>query len=535
MLWIQYLDFCASMKSTRILSRTIAKAIQLHPYEVGLWIRGANFEFFENCNPSSARILMQRAIRINETSQMLWMEYFRMEFLYIQKLRGRQEILKLGADSAGNGEVNGEERGERMDVPELEEEKGMEPIEAEKVLETKVEEEFYKGAIPLIVYKHAVEAIPKDLEFRLQFWKACQDFPDSEQVADYIMQDMEKAFADTEDWWHVKALLTVEGDVGHPSTDQPTKGHKRRRSEPIGPNSFPTAKILDVIGSNEKAALLILEEGVMKLGTPKMWECYLDFLSALSGKMAARAGVVDKVLESTFHRAEEEQKLTAKSYAIWIEWLEKEELWGAVEEVVNKGTKAFGTRGDWLLSRVRALRSLGKRKEVSGILEGSLKLMDKSEEDYEQLWNLWLDVILESPEKEEEEEREEDSAGDIQTACRAFERAIGYCREKGAGLSRRYVTWAMEKGGKALFRKAVDAVGLLLPSSGGEGWPEFFQMALDTEGEEDVKRCRLVNEMAVKMCPTSEDLWERYERSERERGEHKRANAIKHRASAALS
>lgn len=85
-LWLQYVAFCKSEGSGRVLSHVFSRALQAHPRCEEIWIEAASYEFSTNLNIDSARVLMQRAIRINQQCERLWHEYFRLELLYIQKL-----------------------------------------------------------------------------------------------------------------------------------------------------------------------------------------------------------------------------------------------------------------------------------------------------------------------------------------------------------------------------------------------------------------------------------------------------------------
>ncbi|KAH9187192.1 hypothetical protein AeNC1_010835, partial [Aphanomyces euteiches] len=96
-LWLQHIAFCKNTGSTKIMSKLFTKALQLHPRNEAIWIEAASWEFASNLNVDSARVLMQRSIRINPHSKMLWHEYFRLELLYVQKLRARREVLGLDA------------------------------------------------------------------------------------------------------------------------------------------------------------------------------------------------------------------------------------------------------------------------------------------------------------------------------------------------------------------------------------------------------------------------------------------------------
>ena len=70
-LWFQYFDFCIRSKSAKLLSKAFSQALQLHPHNTALWIRAASWEFQQNQNVNNARMLLQRAIRINKGDQHL--------------------------------------------------------------------------------------------------------------------------------------------------------------------------------------------------------------------------------------------------------------------------------------------------------------------------------------------------------------------------------------------------------------------------------------------------------------------------------
>ena len=75
----------------------------MHPTKPVFWILAAAWEFEENGNMNSARgkpvlcltrqVLLQRGIRINPESQQLWIEYFKLEMLWIEKIKERRRIL----------------------------------------------------------------------------------------------------------------------------------------------------------------------------------------------------------------------------------------------------------------------------------------------------------------------------------------------------------------------------------------------------------------------------------------------------------
>ena len=157
--WLQYLDFAQGNGGEKRLGRLFSQALQLHPREPLIWIRAASWQFFRVNNAKAARVLLQRAIRINPGAASLWHEYFRLELFYVLKLAGRKRV--LGIDPAGNGVGSGQAKG---------------PGEA-----------FYSGAVPLAVFGKAIEEIPHDLAFRVAFLEICEGFDGTQHVMKRIL------------------------------------------------------------------------------------------------------------------------------------------------------------------------------------------------------------------------------------------------------------------------------------------------------------------------------------------------------------
>lgn len=78
----------------------------------------AEWEYEENGNIASARSLMQRALRVNSESKVLWIEYFKLELLWVKKLQDRRKVLF--------GEGLDETTQAGIDLPELDAEKSQE-------------------------------------------------------------------------------------------------------------------------------------------------------------------------------------------------------------------------------------------------------------------------------------------------------------------------------------------------------------------------------------------------------------------------
>lgn len=178
-LHLQHAAFAKESKSYNKLTTIYTEALQVHPRNVGLWIEAASHEFFGHREGQKvhgggsiqgARVFMQRGLRINPRAQDLWVQYFCLELHYLQKLRGRREILQLTTD------------GEEGDA-------------------------LYKDApIPAIVFKNAIKAIPESVSFRMKFLEQCQLFPQTETLERIITESMEADFADKPEAWIARAV-----------------------------------------------------------------------------------------------------------------------------------------------------------------------------------------------------------------------------------------------------------------------------------------------------------------------------------------
>ncbi|ETO64412.1 hypothetical protein F444_18048 [Phytophthora nicotianae P1976] len=214
-LWLQYVAFCKREGSSRVLSAVFSRALQSHPRSAELWIEAASYEFGVNLNVESARVLMQRAIRLNKHNQKLWLEYFRLELLYVQKLAMRRQVLRL--DEETGKPVNDDESTVLID--ELPEEKDVEEgISEEMTAKMNARKLVLQGAIAKIVYTNAVAVIPDDVAFRLKFVEIRDLFGSltAAELSEFILQDCLENFPKSEEVHAAKALrplLTVENSA----------------------------------------------------------------------------------------------------------------------------------------------------------------------------------------------------------------------------------------------------------------------------------------------------------------------------------
>ncbi len=94
-LWLQYLEFARQKKASKKVSQILTSMLRLHPTRAELWIYAASYAMDERGDMTEARSYMQRGLRFCKHSRNLWIEYTRLEMVYMAKIAARRQILGL--------------------------------------------------------------------------------------------------------------------------------------------------------------------------------------------------------------------------------------------------------------------------------------------------------------------------------------------------------------------------------------------------------------------------------------------------------
>ena len=113
-LWMQYIVFARKQKANKKVSEILTRALRLHSTKPELWVYAAKYAMEEKGDMMEARSFMQRGLRFCKKSIMLWIEYAKLELIYIAKIMGRRRI--LGLDQGGAGEKHTAAGGDSDDV-----------------------------------------------------------------------------------------------------------------------------------------------------------------------------------------------------------------------------------------------------------------------------------------------------------------------------------------------------------------------------------------------------------------------------------
>jgi U3 small nucleolar RNA-associated protein 6 len=94
-LWMQYIEYARKQKAYKKLSQVLTNVLRLHPTKPELWIYAAKYVLEEQADMTEARSYMQRGLRFCKSSKKLWLEYGKLEMIYIAKIAARRKILGL--------------------------------------------------------------------------------------------------------------------------------------------------------------------------------------------------------------------------------------------------------------------------------------------------------------------------------------------------------------------------------------------------------------------------------------------------------
>lgn len=99
-LWMSYLECTRKAKATKKFKLVLTAAIRLHPTKSELWLYAARCTLESEADMNGARSYMQRGTRFCTMSKDLWIEYAKLEMIYLAKIAVRRKILGLDLDNS---------------------------------------------------------------------------------------------------------------------------------------------------------------------------------------------------------------------------------------------------------------------------------------------------------------------------------------------------------------------------------------------------------------------------------------------------
>ncbi|WPG97429.1 HAT (Half-A-TPR) repeat-containing protein [Acrodontium crateriforme] len=180
-LWMQYIHYCQKEKANKKLGKIFTQVLRLKPREYGLWVLAAKYYAEGQGDMSSARSYMQRGLRFCNDSKQLYLEYTKLEMVYLAKLAARRKI--LGLDETRK-EADALEDENMIVLPQIsvedidpEANKGVEEVNA-AALEKLASAPAFTGAIPKAIFDAAMKQFKDNSEVAEEFFDLVASFND---------------------------------------------------------------------------------------------------------------------------------------------------------------------------------------------------------------------------------------------------------------------------------------------------------------------------------------------------------------------
>lgn len=200
-LWMQYIDFCKSQKAAKKLAQVFTSVLRLKPRVWGLWVVAAKHYAEGNGDMATARSYLQRGLRFCRDETKLYLEYARLEMVYLAKLAARRKI--LGLDEAR--EEKGAEDNEGDDMIALpsvtaedidpEAGKGVEEVNA-AALKRLESAPAFTGAIPMAIFDAAMKQFNGSAAVAEDFFDLFATFdtvPSARNILQHVLDTMRTA------------------------------------------------------------------------------------------------------------------------------------------------------------------------------------------------------------------------------------------------------------------------------------------------------------------------------------------------------
>ncbi|KAJ5294069.1 hypothetical protein PENANT_c009G02316 [Penicillium antarcticum] len=200
-LWVQYIEYARKQKAHKKLTMIFTDALRLHPTSAELWVYAAKNVLDDHADMTQARGYMQRGLRFCKSSRTIWIQYAKLELIYIAKLVARQRILGLDenqkpqqVEETGFDDPNAD----MIAIPKLTAE-DIDPTTEEDgevdqaALQTLNATPALSGAIPLTIFDTASKHFNYDDRFGQEFYDMVwefQDVPCLQKILGHVTETM---------------------------------------------------------------------------------------------------------------------------------------------------------------------------------------------------------------------------------------------------------------------------------------------------------------------------------------------------------
>lgn len=203
-LWLHYIDFARKDKAYRRLSDIFTTVVRLHPTKPELWTLAANYFMDSQADITNARSYMQRGLRFCKSSEEIWLDYAKLETIYVGKIAGRRKVLGLDIDRTKK-QQNDDEDTDMIALPDvtaedinpsLKQDDGVDEVALQNLASTPV----LTGAIPQAIFDAAMKQFQNRPKVVEKFFNMFAEFDQLDciprilqHVLEYLQQTHPKA------------------------------------------------------------------------------------------------------------------------------------------------------------------------------------------------------------------------------------------------------------------------------------------------------------------------------------------------------
>ena len=200
---MQYAEFARKQKSHKKTAQILTNALRLLPTKPSLWIYAAKYAIESQGDMTEARSYMQRGLRFCKRSEILWLEYAKLELMYIAKIFARRSILGLdeidgcletpkaiddpNADKVKLPVITAEDFNPTLHVGYPDDQNAIRNLETSPTL---------SGAIPIAIFDAAMEEFKDDLlgEKFFDLVATTQSIPCSSKILKHITERLTASY-----------------------------------------------------------------------------------------------------------------------------------------------------------------------------------------------------------------------------------------------------------------------------------------------------------------------------------------------------
>lgn len=289
-----------------------------------LWIYAARHAVDENGDMTEARSFMQRGLRFNKGSRQLWLEYTKLELLYIAKIITRRRL--LGIDGLVEVKQQSNEDENMVELPTITAEEanpGLKEHEKDignSPLNNIENNPALNGTIPLTVFDAAIQEISNDIGFVFSFFNLLGTFANLPCLSKLLDHITSHALSN-----YPTSPMALFMDIKAPILGV----------EPTSP-SFPSR-----VGIMLSKITSHISEASPRIKLYQLVTSSLQDILDTENLDPAVDTVVKSALRKYFKQAETEGDIDAEMYLTWAKVLGSSGKSKAAQIVLTRGREAF--------------------------------------------------------------------------------------------------------------------------------------------------------------------------------------------------